>query len=80
MIFRWREVTQSGGRQTCYLDVPPNPGSWSSNVGFVERLGPTRFNACDMSNTKWEWREFNNLPEAKTWLEVCARMNYERTR
>ena len=76
MIYKWREVTQSGGRLTCYLDVPASFDRFTRNVGFVERLGPTRFNACDMNNSEWLWREFDNLHDAKRWLEVTARMTH----
>ena len=76
MIFRWREVTRSHGRGTLYLDVPPSPDRYTKNVGYIEQLGPHHFNACDMSTDKWVWRSFDNIPEAKTWLEVCVRMNY----
>lgn len=44
-------------------------------VGFIERLLPNRFNACDMSNMKWVWKDFDNLDDAKAWSVVCARMN-----
>lgn len=76
MIFRWREVTRSHGRGTLYLDVPQSPARYIKNVGFIEKLGPNLFDACDMTTDKWEWRKFDNEAEAKIWLEVCARMNH----
>lgn len=75
MKLEWREVTRSGGRSTLYLDVPPSPGRWANNVGYIERLGPSDYNACDMSSVGWVWRRFTNITEAKIWLEVCVRMN-----
>lgn len=60
---------------THYLDVHKLDLGWR-NEGYIERLGPQDYNACDMSTKKWEWRRFDNIPEAKRWLEVCARMAY----
>jgi hypothetical protein len=76
MNFRWREVTRSHGRGTLYLDIPPRPDRYAQNVGYIEQFGPRQFSACDMSATKWVWRNFDNLEDAKAWLLVCARMSH----
>lgn len=69
MIFQWVERTRSTG-WSAYLHA----GALQS--GYIEQLAPDDYNACDMSGMKWVWRRFNNIPEAKIWLEVCARMNH----
>lgn len=84
----WREVTRQPGNaanpETCrYLDaevaIAEDMGH-IQNVGYIQQLLPDghygAYSACDMSGAKWEWRKFDDLREAKMWLEVCARMLY----
>lgn len=66
--FWWRHVSP----RTYYFEDREGPGA----VGFVEQLFPSDFNACDMSTTKWVWCRFENLDDAKAWVEVCIRMQY----
>ena len=68
MKFSWVERTRSSG-WSAYLHAG------ALQAGYIEQLGSEDYNACDMSTNKWEWRRFDNIPEAKAWLEVCARMS-----
>jgi hypothetical protein len=50
-------------------------GDHWSMIGFIERVPPGDYNACDMSQMQWVWRRFNNVEDAQAWLMVCVRMN-----